>query len=72
VRARGTIQEFSRAAAQRAGAVAHCTAGVSEVRIKKHQLGGQAADAAKLLAVHGMRRSLESEPADEIAERLVE
>jgi hypothetical protein len=43
---------------------------VSEVRIEEHELGGQASDTAELLALPGMRRSLESEPSSEAA-RLV-
>ena len=42
------------------------------MRIEKHQLGGEAPDAAKLLALPGMRRSLESKPAHEAGrQRLV-
>jgi hypothetical protein len=38
---------------------------VSEVRIEKHELGGEASDAAKLLALPRMRPGLEPQPADE-------
>ena len=43
---------------------------MSEVRIEEHELGGQAPDTAELLALPGMRRSVESESAGEAA-RLV-
>jgi len=38
---------------------------MSEVRIETHELGGQASDTAKLLALSWMRRSVESQPAHE-------
>ena len=40
---------------------------MSEVWIEEHQLGGQAPDTAELLALPGMRRSVESESAGEAA-----
>jgi hypothetical protein len=44
---------------------------MSEVRIQELQLLRQAAEPSELLAVSGLRRSLESEPADQLASRLV-
>ena len=44
---------------------------MSEVPIDGDELRGEAADVTKLLALHGLRRGLESEPADQLGTEVV-
>ena len=68
----GRTQEFSRpVAAKRIDPRAQFAAVVSEVRLEGYVVRRQAANRAELLALPGMRRGLESEPARGAAARLV-
>lgn len=70
-RARGTIQELHRSHACQFGHETRRAAGVSEVPIDGDQFGRETADVSELLALPGLRRGLEPQPAFKLDAALV-